>query len=67
MSVCIFFVEVAPLFSETDAEKKETLKQSLLTETIPFYAERFEKRINENNGYLAANKVQTLLFHKDIE
>ncbi|KAK9744906.1 Glutathione S-transferase, N-terminal domain [Popillia japonica] len=46
-----------PFYQESDPEKKEKLKQSLLSETVPYYFERFEKFITKNSGYLAANKL----------
>ncbi|KAI4470750.1 glutathione s-transferase [Holotrichia oblita] len=50
-------LKLYPLYSESDAEKKATLKQALLLETIPYYFGRFDKYISKNNGYLAANKL----------
>ncbi|KAK9693575.1 Glutathione S-transferase, C-terminal domain [Popillia japonica] len=50
-------LKLYPLYYESDTEKKESLKQTLLAETVPYYFERFEKYITKNNGYLVANKL----------
>ncbi|KAI4470693.1 glutathione s-transferase [Holotrichia oblita] len=52
-----FRLKLYPFYHESDPEKKEALKQTLLSETVPYYFERFEKNITKNNGYLAANKL----------
>ncbi|GJQ68770.1 hypothetical protein Trydic_g17297 [Trypoxylus dichotomus] len=50
-------IKIAPAYTESDPEKKEALKKTLLTETIPYYLDRLEKLTTENSGYLAANKL----------
>ncbi|KAI4470694.1 glutathione s-transferase [Holotrichia oblita] len=42
---------------ETNSERKQQLKESLLNETIPFYLKRLDNIAKENNGYLALKKL----------
>lgn len=45
------------MYREEDPSRKEKLKQIMLNDTIPFYMDRFESILEENNGYLANGKV----------
>nr|WBY51149.1 glutathione S-transferase 1 [Holotrichia parallela] len=50
-------IKAVKIFYETDNEKREALKQTILAETLPYYLEKFEKIVSENGGHLVANKL----------
>jgi glutathione S-transferase len=43
---------------EKDEEKKKTLKETALKETIPYYLTRLDAIVQKNKGYLALGKVR---------
>lgn len=49
--------EIAVVSYEPDDEVKEKKQITLTTEVIPFYLEKLEAIVKENNGYLALSKV----------
>ncbi|GJQ79485.1 hypothetical protein Trydic_g16338 [Trypoxylus dichotomus] len=49
--------KVADFYHEKDSERKEQLKKSILTETIPFYLSRFEDIAKKNFGFLAFGRL----------
>ncbi|KAF4531195.1 hypothetical protein B566_EDAN017857 [Ephemera danica] len=51
--------------AEVDPKKKEEKKQTLLNESIPFYMNRFEQVIKDNNGYLVGGSSFETFFGKD--
>jgi len=42
---------------EQNAEIKSKMYDSLINETIPFYVDRFEKNVSDNNGYFLNGKL----------
>ncbi|XP_046678829.1 glutathione S-transferase-like [Homalodisca vitripennis] len=52
-----FRTELAKYHYELDAKKKESLKDPLFNEIVPFYMKKLEALIKENNGYLANGKL----------
>uniref|UniRef100_A0A146LSX5 glutathione transferase n=1 Tax=Lygus hesperus TaxID=30085 RepID=A0A146LSX5_LYGHE len=52
-----FRKDVSGFHHEPDPEVKEKKRLALLKETVPFYFERFDKIIKENNGYVANGKL----------
>lgn len=49
--------EIAVVSYEPDDEVKEKKQITLTTEVIPFYLEKLEAIVKENNGHLALSKV----------
>jgi len=49
--------EIAVVSYEPDDEVKEKKQITLTTEVIPFYLEKLEAIVKENNGHLALGKV----------
>lgn len=49
--------EIAVVSYEPDDEVKEKKQITLTTEVIPFYLEKLEAIVKENNGHLALAKV----------
>ncbi|KAK9694012.1 Glutathione S-transferase, N-terminal domain [Popillia japonica] len=47
------------LRTEQDPIKKEERKVKLMRETIPFYLQKFETIVADNNGYSVGNDVST--------
>ncbi|CAB0005715.1 unnamed protein product [Nesidiocoris tenuis] len=52
-----FRKDISAFHHEADPEKKEQKRQTLLKETVPYYFERFDRIVKENNGYLANGKL----------
>ncbi|KAF6208059.1 hypothetical protein GE061_016509 [Apolygus lucorum] len=52
-----FRKDVSGFHHESDPEVKEKKRLALLKETVPFYFERFDKIIKDNNGYVANGKL----------
>jgi len=53
----IYFKEIIIYYHEQNAEIKSKMYDSLINETIPFYVDRFEKNVSDNNGYFVNGKV----------
>lgn len=51
------FLETVMYYYETDETKKESLKETLVKETIAYFMERFNNFVKKNNGYLATGHV----------
>lgn len=49
--------EIAVVSYEPDDEVKEKKQITLTTEVIPFYLEKLESIVKENDGHLALSKV----------
>ncbi|CAG9831216.1 unnamed protein product [Diabrotica balteata] len=49
--------KIAAYHYENDPAVKETRKQPLFKEILPFYLEKLEAQVEKNNGYLAAGKL----------
>ncbi|XP_067008894.2 glutathione S-transferase [Anabrus simplex] len=45
------------VFEMKDPEEKKKMKETLLTETVPFAVSRLEKRLKNNNGYIVNGKL----------
>uniref|UniRef100_A0A1Y1MW72 glutathione transferase n=1 Tax=Photinus pyralis TaxID=7054 RepID=A0A1Y1MW72_PHOPY len=52
-----FFVEISEFCYEMDSVAKERRRQSLFDEVLPYYLERFETIVENNNGHLATGKL----------
>lgn len=50
-------IEIVKYFHEKNEEIKSKMYDSLVNETIPFYVNRFEKIVVENDGYFVNGKV----------
>lgn len=50
-------IEIVKYFHEKNEEIKSKMYDSLVNETIPFYVNRFEKIVAENDGYFVNGKV----------
>lgn len=61
----LFVIELAKYHYEDDEKKKEALKGPLLEDKVPFYMNKLDAHILENNGFLANEKV--LLFMMSIK
>nr|QED40976.1 glutathione S-transferase [Matsumurasca onukii] len=48
--------ELAKYYYERDEERKASLKEPVLTQTVPFYMKKINTLIQENKGYLANGK-----------
>ncbi|XP_073985700.1 glutathione S-transferase-like [Rhodnius prolixus] len=48
--------DIVTFVRENDPKKKEELRMKLLKETIPFYFEKYEERV-KNNNYIANNSL----------
>lgn len=60
MDITIGFIFVTVLWqlrAEQDPIKKEERKAKLMRETIPFYLQKFENIVGDNNGYSVGNDV----------
>lgn len=55
--------EIAVVSYEPDDEVKEKKQITLTTEVIPFYLEKLEAIVKENNGHLALAKVILVAFY----
>ena len=62
--------EMVKTYFESDPTKKADLEKKMETETMPKYLGIFEKRLTENNGFLAGNSLSyadvsiiQILFH----
>lgn len=53
----LIFAEIALYHYEVDAAIKESRKEPLFKETIPFYLKRLDDIVKSNNGYLAVGRV----------
>lgn len=42
---------------ESDPDKRNKLKATVLNETLPYYLGKFDDIAKQNNGHLALNKV----------
>ncbi|XP_072381986.1 glutathione S-transferase-like [Diabrotica undecimpunctata] len=49
--------KIAAYHYENDPAVKETRKQPLFKEILPFYLEKLEAQVEKNNGYLATGKL----------
>lgn len=49
--------EVASYYYLPDGEEREKKKETVLTEVLPLYLDRFEKQVASNKGYLVIGKV----------
>lgn len=49
--------EIAVVSYEPDDEVKEKKQITLTTEVIPFYLEKLESIVKDNDGHLALNRV----------
>ncbi|GJQ68761.1 hypothetical protein Trydic_g17293 [Trypoxylus dichotomus] len=58
-----FRLKVAAIMQEKDETKKEQLKQTLTTETAPYYLQRFDKIVEENGGYFVNKKLTWVDFY----
>ncbi len=54
--------EIAVVSYEPDDEVKEKKQITLTTEVIPFYLEKLEAIVKENNGHLALAKLILCVF-----
>lgn len=54
----ISFSELFQYRTEEDPFKKEDKKIKLMKETIPFYLNKFEQTIAENDGYAVGSNVK---------
>lgn len=55
--------EIAVVSYEPDDEVKEKKQITLTTEVIPFYLEKLENIVKENNGFMALCRVRVLLMN----
>jgi hypothetical protein len=53
-----FIIEIAPVHMENDPEVKQKKLEILLNETLPFYLDKLDDIVKENNGFLANGKVK---------
>jgi glutathione S-transferase len=56
------FAEIALYSYETDEAIKESRKEPLFKETIPYYLQRLDAIVKANNGHLAVGKVELAKF-----
>lgn len=56
-----FFQEIMKYFHEKNEEIKSKMFGPLVNETMPFYLDRFEKIVSENNGYFVNGKVSIII------
>jgi len=56
---CSPFTEIVKYF-HADDEIKSKMYGTLVNETIPFYADRFERIVSENGGYFVNGKVREI-------
>lgn len=62
VSCCKFFiVEIALYHYEQDEAIKESRKEPLLKETLPYYLQRLDAIAKDNNGHLAVGRVRLKL------
>lgn len=52
-----FFVEILPIYEETDEERKEQLFKVFKEEQFPFYIAKLETMAKENRGYFAVSSL----------
>lgn len=55
-----FHEEIAVVSYEPDDEVKEKKMITLTTEVIPFYLEKLDAIVKENNGHFALGKVNAI-------
>lgn len=53
----MLFLELSGIYEEKNEKRRQELKTTHLTETIPFYLERLNKIAEKNDGFLVAGKV----------
>lgn len=51
------FLEILDMILEKDETKKESLREKLDNETLPFYLSRLDNIAKENGGHLALKRV----------
>jgi len=52
------FIAIAAYAYDPNEATKEARYAPLINETIPFYMDKFEKIVEENNGYFVNGKVK---------
>lgn len=57
------FIAIGLYAYDPNEESKEAKYAPLVNETVPFYMDKFEKIVEENNGYFVNGKVTTLLIY----
>jgi len=62
----IVFKGIISYFYEPNEESKAAKYVTLVNETIPYYLERFENIVVENNGYFVNGKVNNVLNLNDL-
>jgi len=58
----IIFKGLKSYWFEPNEESKAAKYDTLVNETIPFYMEKFEKIVGENNGYFVNGKVDNNMY-----
>jgi len=58
----IIFKGLKSYWFEPNEESKAAKYVTLVNETIPFYMEKFEKIVGENNGYFVNGKVDNNMY-----
>jgi len=59
--IYIIFIAIALYAYDPNEATKEARYAPLINETIPFYMDKFEKSVGENNGYFVNGKVPMLI------
>jgi len=62
----IIFKDIISYWYEPNEESKAEKYVKLVDETIPYYMERFENIVVENNGYFVNGKVNNVLNLNDV-
>jgi len=62
----IIFKGIISYFYDPNEESKAAKYVTLVNETIPYYMERFENIVVENNGYFVNGKVNNVLSLNDL-
>lgn len=53
----LFSIEIGAVHFESDEAVKQQKKETLTTETVPFYLNKLEELATENKGHLALSKL----------
>lgn len=56
------FIEIVNYFHEKNEEIKAKMYDALVNEKIPFYLDKFEQIVSDNNGYFVNGKVCKFYF-----
>lgn len=57
----MFLTEIMDMRFEKDETKKATLKEQLISESIPYFCKKWDVRAGENGGYIAIKKVSSII------